>query len=496
MVKDLEEEKFVFHCCLQGNRYFLSNVLKFLKPYHFQSQYRRKVYQSLESFFNQFERPPALWELKDYCLRTIRDEQMREGVENILKDIPEIQINEDNMDYMVDKVLKFVKKSVLVDLVDEVISNLSKGNVEQAEALVKSFKGVSVDDSAHFFGFQDMIVDAYLQQEEDFTLEFSGLLGELIGPLRPGWLVGVLAPSKRGKTWFLIHTALDAMFSRLKVYFVSLEMPRVQLSRRFIRALSKREDDEEWKLVADCVLNQEGTCSRPERKNRIPLKINGDFPQRYEDTPEGYQPCTACRDKKDSHFRLSGWRVKNSQRNVKPKADENYYTQFEWTNKLYGHFLYASSYPAYSVRIQDILMDLNVLESSKNFIPKVVVIDYADLLASLHSYDEYRHQLDEIWKGLKGLAMEKNCIVMTASQATRASMSKHLLDTTDVAEDIRKLAHCDLMIGLNQTDRERKTSILRINVIAKREGFFDPKRQLKCLADFEHGRLRIDESWK
>jgi hypothetical protein len=39
-----------------------------------------------------------------------------------------------------------------------------------------------------------------------------------------------------------------------------------------------------------------------------------------------------------------------------------------------------------------------------------------------------------------------------------------------VAEDIRKVAHVTKMIGINQSKWEEKNNILRLNVLAQREG--------------------------
>lgn len=499
MLIDRSEEVFVFDCCLQTDSVhyekLLYKVLQFLKPHHFASPYRRKVYQRLCSFFDQFRRPPTLQELKDYCLSREKNQQMKEGMEAVLNAVSHIDIT--NIDYIADKILFFARKSNLVRLVDEIISNLNKGNVQQAETLVRNFAEVS-SDTDQFCTFKEMIPQ-YIEMmegkddEDSLTFTYGGLLNELIGPLHPGWLVGVLAPTKRGKTWFLIYTALTAVCSRLRTYFVSLEMPLNQVIRRFVRMYFGCEGTEDWIVVPDCKLNQEGICTRPERTSPVGLKERGKLPSSYEDTPRDYQPCTACREKKDSNFALSGWKVRNFE---KKEVDlKSRLSKLDWFVKLYGGYARIRSYPAYSARVWDILGDVNVLESD-GFIPNMIVIDYADLLVASSRYVEYRHQLDEIWKGLKRLAVEKNCIVVTASQSTRASIGKDLLDVVDVAEDIRKVAHCDVMIGLNQTDEERMTSILRINVIAKREGFFDPRKQLKCLTDFSCGRLIVDESWQ
>jgi hypothetical protein len=73
------------------------------------------------------------------------------------------------------------------------------------------------------------------------------------------------------------------------------------------------------------------------------------------------------------------------------------------------------------------------------------------------------------------MAGKRKVLVVTASQTTRKSLSTKHIQTDQVAEDIRKLAHIDLGIGLNQLvkkedEDERKAMIMRLSVMVKRHG--------------------------
>jgi hypothetical protein len=115
------------------------------------------------------------------------------------------------------------------------------------------------------------------------------------------------------------------------------------------------------------------------------------------------------------------------------------------------------------------------------FVPDVIIVDYADILAP-DSRGEYRHQLDGIWAGLRRMAMERNALVVTASQAEKGTFHSDISETS-VAEDIRKLAHVTAMVGLNQTKDEYEKGVMRISQIAIREDRKATKQAvaLQCL---------------
>ena len=60
-------------------------------------------------------------------------------------------------------------------------------------------------------------------------------------------------------------------------------------------------------------------------------------------------------------------------------------------------------------------------EKQDGFVPDLIVVDYADLIVP-ESRGEFRHQQNEIWKGLRRLSQEKGePLVITASQSDAKS---------------------------------------------------------------------------
>jgi len=133
---------------------------------------------------------------------------------------------------------------------------------------------------------------------------------------------------------------------------------------------------------------------------------------------------------------------------------------------------------------------LDNLEYYDNFVPDVVVIDYADLMVSTVS-KEYRHQLDDIWATLRRIATERDIAVLTATQSNRSG-ARQDVEESSVAEDLRKLAHVTRMVGLNRNEFDRKHGIIRLRVLADREGDAKEYTDLLVLCCLDLCRFHMD----
>jgi replicative DNA helicase len=159
---------------------------------------------------------------------------------------------------------------------------------------------------------------------------------------------------------------------------------------------------------------------------------------------------------------------------------------------MYGDHLRIKAYPAYSANLETIKRDLNVLEMTEGFIPVVIIIDYADILAPENKRIEGRDRYDETWKMLKNMAATRHCLVVTASQSNKKTLEKKDTKIVDVAEDIRKVAHVDAMYSLSQTPDEKDNGIMRISVVAHRWKDFNENSQVIVLQNLATGQVALD----
>jgi hypothetical protein len=225
--------------------------------------------------------------------------------------------------------------------------------------------------------------------------------------------------------------------------------------------------------VWDCGKNQDGSCDLSVRKNLEPIPRNDNGVPTFDEDSE-YTPCTYCKthpDKWLKHYRIASWF------DLIPKQETlatHLKKKIAAFNMQYrGGNLKMLNYPRFTATVDDLMADLDELEGSFGFTPDIIIVDYADIL--LESGKDERERLDRIWKKMAGMAGKRKVLVITASQGTRKSLMSKSIQTDQVAEDIRKLAHIDLGIGLNQLvkkedEDERKAMIMRLSVMVKRHG--------------------------
>lgn len=140
--------------------------------------------------------------------------------------------------------------------------------------------------------------------------------------------------------------------------------------------------------------------------------------------------------------------------------------------------------PAGSVTIEDIIIDMDNVYYYEKFIPDIVIIDYADILSpsKIVIRKELRHQLDHTWRTMRGLAQDRNILIVTASQTNRAGYSKDA-SMELLAEDDRKAAHASKIIGINKNKKDNSHNMIRIEQLAEREGNLNSRQVgvLHCL---------------
>jgi len=102
-------------------------------------------------------------------------------------------------------------------------------------------------------------------------------------------------------------------------------------------------------------------------------------------------------------------------------------------------------------------------------IPSLLCVDYGDILKSLTSYKERRHDVASNFEELRAIAQEYVMPVWTATQANRSSLSKEVITMADIAESFEKCAIADVIISICQTDDEQDRSMLRLFLAKNRD---------------------------
>lgn len=112
----------------------------------------------------------------------------------------------------------------------------------------------------------------------------------------------------------------------------------------------------------------------------------------------------------------------------------------------------------------------NLVEKYRNrgTIFDLVVVDYADIMAPDYRTDNVIENSKEVYIGLRAIASEFDCAMLTATQTNREGSRAQTAKMEHVAEDFNKIRTADLVISINSTDDERQNGEARLYFAASR----------------------------
>lgn len=355
-----------------------------------------------------------------------------------------------NVKYAEDMASKFFQQRSLERLIDDLKSKAAGGNIDGAQRVIADYVKPELVHSRSIDILHDVsVIQNSFQNEDEELFGLRGNMNRLVGgPLCRGDLVAFLAPPKSGKTWWMIDTASTAMTRGQRVLFISCEMTEEQIVRRF------------WQSLSGC--------------SRFGEKAPGSIFQQN-----------------GQNFDLvQGERITRRIDLEKASIEAIQKTYLEVSS---GE-LKIRCYPPRTLTLQKLRSELKVLEVFENFVPDVIVIDYADIMA-LPSGRERRLQLDDLWLGLRNINLEMNNLIITASQTGRETVGgRRDADESNIAEAVSKVNHVTRMITINRSKRDKRLGIYRLGCQTMRDGkeCFEQLVVCNCL---EIGRPWMDDKF-
>lgn len=476
----------------------LKSIMPIFNLEYFKNPFTKTVAKWVVGYYRQYELAPLavindLYKVNKEKLQETEAELIATFLDRLSKRYE--SSDQFNADYLIDKTLAYFKERALTLTGENILSYIEVGQMDKAELEIHEYKQISKIITNWTDAMEgDFVMNNFVDTDDDDSLnglfKLVGPLGDHLGHFERDWLVAFLAPMKRGKTFFLQEVALQAIHNRLNVAIISLEMNAQSMSNRFYRMMVGMGDKESTVFpVFDCRSNQNGSCTLPQRTNNRVLFTNNQIPEYDKKNP--YRICTECRGKDPFDYKVATWFEENKKDKISLYKVSKFTQAFK---NMYGDHLRIKSYPAYSANLETIKRDLNVLEMTEDFIPDIVIIDYADILAPEDKKVEGRDRYDETWKMLKNMAATRHCLVVTASQSNKKTLEKKNVKVVDVSEDIRKVAHVDAMYSLSQTPDEKERGVMRVGVIAHRWKDFNEK-QVIVLQNLATGQVALDSEF-
>lgn len=331
-----------------------------------------------------------------------------------------------NRKYVLDQLQAFVRQQSIRLSIIKAADELQQGDLDRAERTITEGvkRRIQVFDKGLSIG---EAIDSHTLYEPQLDLIRTG-----IEPLdrdgicpAPGELYTVLAAPNRGKTWWLQSIGKFAALQRKRVLHITLEMSEEKVARRYVQSFFSM-------------------TRRPERF-QVPLI------------------------EKDKSGRFTGLRFKKQSKRpslIDPKSRKRLQTRSKTFGQKFQRVM-VKQFPTSQLHTDGLYAYLEMLELEEGFVPELVIVDYADLM----KIDSQNVRVDtgRVYKDLRGLAVDHNFAVVTASQSNRPGEDSRILTMKNFAEDYSKAAISDNIVSYNQTKEEKELNLARLFVVKARD---------------------------
>jgi replicative DNA helicase len=155
--------------------------------------------------------------------------------------------------------------------------------------------------------------------------------------------------------------------------------------------------------------------------------------------------------------------------------------------------LIVKEYPTASAGAGHFRHLLNELRLKRNFVPDIIYIDYLNICASSRmkygsNVNTYM-MIKSIAEELRGLAVEKNVPIVTATQTTRGGFTNSDPGLEDTSESFGLPATTDLMFAL--VSSEELEALNQIMVKQLKNRFNDPTSNKRFVVGVDRGKMRL-----
>ncbi|SVD64001.1 uncharacterized protein METZ01_LOCUS416855, partial [marine metagenome] len=155
--------------------------------------------------------------------------------------------------------------------------------------------------------------------------------------------------------------------------------------------------------------------------------------------------------------------------------------------------LIIKEYPTASAHSGHFKALLNELSLKKSFKPDIIFIDYLNICASSRyrqntSVNSYSY-IKAIAEELRGLAVEANLPIVSATQTTRSGYGSSDVDLTDTSESFGLPATADLMFALISTEELEELGQIMVKQLKNR--YHDPTLNKRFVIGVDRAKMKL-----
>lgn len=403
----------------------IPTLIAAVEPELFESAIYRDVADKAIAYYRKYKKAPAehLPDMLEDKLNSKRAEAKLYS--ELLNDLYTYKDNV-NRKYVLDTLQDFVRQQSIRRSIIQAADELQSGRLDAAERIITEGVKRRIEIFNRGLSIREAI-DSDRLYEPQLDLIRTGiepLDREGVCP-SPGELYTILAPPNRGKTWALISLGKFAALQRKNVLHITLEMSEEKIARRYVQAFF-------------------GMTRRPQHFD-VPMI------------------------RKDSKGRFTGLKFKKERRRpslIDPKSKTRLRARAEKFGAKFDRIM-VKQFPTNALTTDGLYAFLEQLEMEDNYIPDVLIVDYADLM----KIDSANLRVDtgRQYKDLRGIAVDHNLAVCTASQSNRQGEDARIVTMKHLAEDYSKAGISDNIISYNATREEREKGLARLFVAKARD---------------------------
>jgi hypothetical protein len=161
-------------------------------------------------------------------------------------------------------------------------------------------------------------------------------------------------------------------------------------------------------------------------------------------------------------------------------------------NKAQGKLI-IKEYPTASASAQHFRNLLNELRLKKNFVPDIIYVDYLNICSSsrvkagsnVNSYTLIKSIAEE----LRGLAVEFNVPLVSATQTTRSGYSNSDVELTDTSESFGLPATADFMFALITNETLEQLNQIQVKQLKNR--YNDPTSNKRFMVGVDRAKMKL-----
>lgn len=393
-----------------------------LRPELFSSRTYRRIAETAFEYIAKYSQPPGRH------LPDLMEDALRKGEEGKLLnqtiDAMDRLYKEIQADYVMAEIDHFVRKREMTMALEAASEALQQDDLQKAQdALYEQNVITSPHTPGIWLTDAPRMLSVLDQHDDDFISCGVDALDDRGVHLEPKTMTVLIAPPKRGKSWWLIEVGKRALMHGKSVLHITLENSEQLTARRYMQALFSMTKDKAQQIRSAVFIKDE---------QGYPVSV--DFNNRM---TEGLKTTPRARLAR----RLRGFSTR-------------------------ARFL-IKEFPTATLSIPSLNAYLDVLSRQHNFRPDVLLIDYPDLMAI--DKNNLRVALGQTFQQLRGIFVARNIAGATVTQGGRVASTAHTVTSNMVAEDFSKIATADTILTYSQSMEERRAGIARIMVAEARD---------------------------